>query len=111
MINQYEKNNFKPRDENPGSYSLYRVAPIEIVGRKFDAISFASLLIQKRYVGFYFFPIYVNSQLAKLLDDGLMKCLKGKTCFHIKDNDEKMLNEISDALETGYQFYSKQGWA
>jgi hypothetical protein len=111
MLKYYEKNNFKPRNEKPGSYSLYCIAPIIVDGRKFEEICFASLLIQKGYVGFYFFPIYVDPSLVKLLNDWLLKCLKGKTCFHIKKDDEKLMNEIKVALQIGYQFYSKQGWA
>src|ERR1700690_607524 len=84
LIKKYEKNNFEPRNEKPGSYSLYCVAPIEIAGKKIDEICFAALLIQKGYVGFYFFPIYAHPPLAMLLSDGLIKCLKGKTCFYIK---------------------------
>jgi hypothetical protein len=111
LIKKYEKNNFEQRNEKPGSYSLFCIAPIEIAEKKFDEICFAGLLIQKGYVGFYFFPIYAHPPLAKLLNAGLMRCLKGKTCFYIKNNDDKLMNEIAAALQTGFQFYSKQGWA
>ena len=110
LIKKYEKNNFQARNESTGSYGLYCIAPIEIAGRKFNEICFASLLIQKGYVGFYFFPIYIDPAFAKLLNAELMKCLKGKTCFHIKNNDEKLMKEIEVALQSGFQFYKKQGW-
>ncbi len=110
LMKHYEKDNFKPGDENPGSYSIYCIAPIEIAGRKYDEMCFASLLIQKGYVGFYFFPIYPNPLLAKFLGKNLMKCLKGKTCFYIKNNDVQVMNEIEAALQMGYEFYLKQGW-
>jgi hypothetical protein len=32
--------------------------PVEVLGRKKDELWFASALIQKGYVGFYYMPVY-----------------------------------------------------
>ena len=109
-ISAYEKKNYEVKASKPGQYELYYGKEIEVQKRKYPEICFASLLIQKGYVGFYFFPIYVDVSLKNRLGAELLKTLKGKTCFHIKKNDPVLLKQIDDALKTGYEFYVSRGW-
>jgi hypothetical protein len=79
-------------------------------GRKREELWFASALIQKGYVGFYYMPVYMNEAVRSQLKPELLKCLKGKACFHIKKNDPLLFDQIGEALEIGYACYKKKGW-
>ena len=81
-----------------------------IDGRKRKEIFFASLMIQKDYVGFYFMPVYAESEITRVFAPELVKLLKGKSCFHIKKLDEQLLKQIESALEIGFQLYRERGW-
>jgi hypothetical protein len=106
----YAKGHLIVRGDSPGQYSIWSDKTIEVAGRKRDDIGFMGLLIQKGYVGFYFLPVYTDPSLGKKLAPELMKCLKGKSCFHIKKDDPELLKHIKDALKTGYDDFKKKGW-
>ena len=110
LISRYAKGNYSIKADKPGQYELYYGKEIEHMGRKYPEISFAGLLIQKGYVGFYFFPIYADLSLKNKLKPELLKTLKGKTCFHIKKEDPVLLQQIKEALQIGYEYYTSNGW-
>ena len=96
--------------DSGGQYTIISFKDIEVSGRKLDSIYFASTLVQKGFVGFYFFPIYACKEAIPFVEPELKKCLKGKTCFHIKKNDEVIMQQIEKALQKGFQLYKKLGW-
>ena len=110
LLRPYAKGNYILSGDKPGQYEIYYKKEVEIPGKKFSELMFAGLLIQKGYVGFYFFPIYMDEALKKKIAPELLKCLKGKTCFHIKKNDPQLLTQIKQALRSGVDYYSSQGW-
>jgi hypothetical protein len=110
VISEYAGSNYTVKADKPGNYELYYGKEVEFAGRQYPELCFAGLLIQKGYVGFYFFPIYVNPALKSKLKSELLKTLKGKTCFHIKKQDPGLIREIEEALKTGYNYYSSKGW-
>ena|SRR6478752_2390761 len=110
LIIPYAKGRYSVKADKPGHYELYYGNEIDHMGRKYPEISFAGLLIQKGYVGFYFFPIYAELSLKNKLNPELLKTLKGKTCFHIKKDDPVLLQQIKEALEIGYEYYTSKGW-
>src|SRR5947199_160940 len=79
--------------------------PVEILGRRRDELWFASALIQKAYVGFYFMPVYADTTVKDLIKPELLDCLKGKSCFHIKKYDKRIFSQIKDALNMGYSLW------
>ena len=81
-----------------------------VYGGKPTAISLASLILQKSYVGFYFMPIYIEPALKKKLAAPLNKLLQGKTCFHVKKLDADLLEHIEAALNEGIKCYKARGW-
>jgi hypothetical protein len=93
-----------------GQANLVSHKAVEIAGRKRDDLWFASALIQKGYVGFYFIGVNMDSPLRKKIHPDLMKCLKGKACFHVKTNDPAMMKHINEALKLGYDAFVKMGW-
>jgi hypothetical protein len=110
LLSDYVKGKYIAKEDLPGNYSVYYNDLVEISGRKYPDLPFAGLLIQKGYVGFYFFCIYPDPDLKKDLPQGLLKVLKGKTCFHIKKSSPEILADISAALQTGYKYYLRRGW-
>jgi hypothetical protein len=110
MLSKYVKGNYIVRADGPGNYSVYYNKEVTIAKKKFPELAFATILIQMGFVGFYFFPIYTNPGLKDELKEKLLKCLQGKTCFHIKKEDRLLMTEISKALQTGYAYYQSKGW-
>lgn len=92
-----------------GQANLVSHKTVEVAGRVREEIWFASALIQKGYVGFYYMPIYMNDPLKREISPDLLKCLKGKACFHIKKNDPALLKEIDKALKIGYKGFIDRG--
>lgn len=110
MLAPYEKGTMKLLAESKGNVVLVSKKPVEILGRKRDELWFASALIQKGYVGFYYMPVYMDSEIRKLIKPGLLKCLKGRACFHIKKFDKEIFSQINDALKIGYDCWHMRGW-
>jgi hypothetical protein len=106
----YANGSIKAHGGSGGKLLLISHKPLEIQGRKRDELWFTSILIQKGYVGFYFMPIYGYKKLGEQIHPQLMKCLKGKACFHIKKNDEELYAQITEVMKLGYEAYKKSGW-
>ena len=79
-------------------------------GGKPTELAMASIIFQKSYVGFYFMCVYINPALKKKLSPSLIKLLKGKTCFHIKQLDPDLLRDIEAALNEGVKCFKDRGW-
>ena len=71
---------------------------------------FASTVIRKDSVAFYFFPIYGAPKEFQSLAPNTLKTLKGKTCFHFKKEEEVDEKELKAMFKKGIVFYRKQGW-
>lgn len=70
---------------------------------------FASTMIRKDSVAFYFFPCYMNPQFKKIAPS-LHKHLKGKTCFHFKKEADVNEKELSAMLEKGMKAWKDAGY-
>ena len=70
---------------------------------------FAQIAQRKESVTLHFFPIYMDVKMKEVAPS-LMKCLKGKTCFHF--NKEEQINEIELGLllEKGIVAWKKLGY-
>ncbi|OSZ82495.1 hypothetical protein CAP35_04285 [Chitinophagaceae bacterium IBVUCB1] len=106
----YEKGTIKARMDAEGKYDLWNEKPVEAFGRKYPAMFFASAMVKSDYVGFYFMPVYSNEEIKDVFHPDLLKCLKGKSCFHIKTTDKELMKHIKTALKAGYAQYKKNGW-
>jgi hypothetical protein len=91
-------------------FDLWSVKNLVIEGRKRKEVFFASIIIQKAYVGFYFMPVYVDTEIKEFFPPELVKLLKGKSCFRVKKLDEKLLAQIESALKIGFELYQDRGW-
>lgn len=109
LMKKYEPP-FVARNDFDSRYELWSEKEIEIDGRKRKEIYFGGLIIQSTYVGFYFMPVYTDTSLKEIFEPELLSTLKGKSCFHIKKLDKKLLSQIKKSLESGFKLYKKRGW-
>ena len=110
IMRPFAKGHYEIHEDKPGNYGIYYNQEVEMFGKKYPELMLASLLIQKGYVGFYFFPVYVHEEMKKQLAPELLRTLKGKTCFHLKKSDPQLLKQISQALRIGVDYFSSRGW-
>jgi hypothetical protein len=102
--------NFNEIRELPGRIDLVSKRDLVIDGRKRKEIWFCGLIIQSSYVGFYYMPVYARPELKNVFSPKLLKHLKGKSCFHIKELDSELLTDIRSSLQTGIKIYKDLGW-
>lgn len=67
---------------------------------------FASIVHRKESVAFHFFPIYMNPGLLEFAP-ALNKFLKGKTCYHFKEESQVVETELNLLLEEGIKVWRK----
>ena len=89
---------------------LWSETEVEIAGRKRTEVFFAGTIVQKGYVGFYFMPVYSDADKKELFDAELLRLLKGKSCFHVRQLDDELMRAIDGALERGFELYRERGW-
>jgi hypothetical protein len=70
---------------------------------------FAAVAHRKDSVTFHFFPSYMNSSLKEVAPS-LYKCLKGKTCFHFKKEEQVNEKELNALLKKGLAAWKKMGY-
>jgi hypothetical protein len=111
LLLPYVKAPIRLHGGDKGKIILVSEKEIEVEGRRKNEVWFASALIQKGYVGFYFMPIYARpDKIKKIMQPELLQCLKGKCCFHIKKADAVILGQLKEALQAGYDCYKQMGW-
>lgn len=110
LLKQYE-GELSPKFDLDSKYDLWSIKDVEIAGRKRKEVYFAGLIIQSSYVGFYFMPVYADTTLKEVFEPELLSLLKGKSCFHIKELDKELEQQVKNALKKGFRLYKKRGWA
>lgn len=111
LLQQYEKGSICARVDLASRYDLYSEKDVVAFGKKRTEVYFASVIIQGSYVGFYFMPVYSDEEvMKKIIHPDLLKCLKGKSCFHIKSTNTELLQYVRQALADGYLLYKEKGW-
>ena len=111
-LKKYERGSLKARFDAEGKYDLWSEKElVDPRGKTRKEMAFASLVIQSNYLGFYFMPVYGSEKIKGALHPDLLKLLKGKACFHIKQVSPELLRQVGEALKMGYEGYKKLGWA
>lgn len=95
------------RVETAENFELAGTRPAMQGKQRVDGYYFASVVPKARDVRLYFFPIYTDPD-AFSLSEQLRKCLKGKSCFHIKKMDDALQREIADMIATGVSIYRRK---
>lgn len=109
-LQPYATVGFSNRINSESSFDLWSDKNVVIEGRKRNEVFFASIIIQKGHVGFYYMPVYTEPEMKKIFRPDLLKLLKGKSCFHIKKLDDVLMLQIEDALAAGFKLYKEKGW-
>ena len=95
--------------KNKRDLHLISVRSIEYMGRMYPEMYFASVIEQKNFVGFYLMTA-CHPSIKEKLSPSLLKLLKGKSCFHIRQLTPELKRDISDALKVAFEGYRKLGW-
>jgi hypothetical protein len=77
--------------------------------QKVDGIYFGSVIPKAKDCRLYFFPIYTDTADFADISPELRKCLKGKSCFHIKKMDEQLEQDIKAMIDKGIEVYRAKG--
>jgi hypothetical protein len=75
--------------------------------QKVDGYYFGSIVPKPRDIRLYYFPIYTHAKKFEWISDELRKCLKGKSCFHIKKLTDSLENELASMIKKGIELYKK----
>ena len=75
-----------------------------------QGIYFSSIVPKEKDVRFYFYPAYTHPKEFEDLSEALLKCKKGKSCFHIKYLDNALEDEIKAMVAKAIEVYKKEGW-
>ncbi len=72
--------------------------------QKVDGFYFASVVPKPKDIRLYYFPIYTHVDQFSLSPE-LQKCLKGKSCLHIKKLTPELMEEIKQMIQKGVDTY------
>jgi hypothetical protein len=97
------------RNKTPDNFEAAGTVPAMQGKQKVDGFYFASIVAKPKDIRFYFFPIYTHADAYSDISDELRKCLKGKSCFHIKNLSADLKQEIEAAIAKGVALYQKDG--
>ncbi len=109
ILEPYDKKRSLVLHNKPSQTILVSHKRVTIEGKERNELWFVAALVQKGYVGFYYVPVYMREDMKKYFSPELLKCLKGKSCFHIKKNDPAMMAEIKKLIKEGYEGYIERG--
>lgn len=98
------------KQDSEKTFDLWSIKDLVIEGRKRNEVFFASAIIQKSYVGFYFMPVYVEKEITDVFQPELLRLKKGLSCFHIKVLNPELEEQIIDAVKIGFRLYQQRGW-
>lgn len=102
MVGKNTKDNFELIGNIPVPYgSTKKIVP---------GMFFASVLLNKTMVSLHFFPMYMVKDVFEPLVPNMIKLLKGKTCFNIKDVKEINEKELNTLFKKGVEVWKKSGY-
>ena len=99
----------KIRVDNEKTFEAAGTIPAMQGKQKVDGYYFASVMPKPKDVRLYFFPIYTHTDAFSDVSDELRKCLKGKSCFHVKKLSPELESEFNSMIKKGAELYKKEG--
>ena len=99
----------KIRKDNDKAFEAAGTIPAMQGKQKVDGYYFASVMPKPKDVRLYFFPIYTHADAFSDVSDELRRCLKGKSCFHVKKLSHELETEFAAMIEKGVELYKKDG--
>ena len=76
-----------PKMDDASHYDLWSIKDLVIEGRKRKEVYFAGLIIQKGYVGFYFMPVYAETDLKAVFAPGAAQAAEGQVVLPHQEAD------------------------
>ena len=76
--------------------------------QKVNGFYFGSVVPKPRDIRLYYFPIYTHVKKFGWISADLKRCLKGKSCFHIKKLETSLENEIAKMIKVGIELYKSE---
>jgi len=99
----------KIRVDNEKTFEAAGTIPAMQGKQKVDGYYFASVMPKPKDVRLYFFPIYTHTDAFSDVSNELRKCLKGKSCFHVKKLSPELESEFNSMIKKGAELYKKEG--
>lgn len=99
----------KIRVDNGKNFEAAGTIPAMQGKQKVDGYYFASVMPKPKDVRLYFFPIYTHVDAFSDVSEELRKCLKGKSCFHVKKLSPELETEFEGMMKKGAELYKKDG--
>ncbi len=98
--------------DKTGVFELIGNKPVPYGSKKtiVPGMYFSSVVARKDSVNLYFFPLYFHYHHYKEISPSILKCLKGKTCFHFKKPEQINEKELNAMLKKGVQAWKKMGY-
>jgi hypothetical protein len=96
--------------EEPGQLHVRTPQPVTVNGKEKE-MDLLSVIIQKRHIGFYFMPVYINPEMKATLPDDMNTMLKGKSCFHVKKElSPEKADKFVNLIQQGVALYREKAW-
>ena len=93
-------------------FELIGNKPVPYGSRKkiIPGMYFSSVVARKDMISFHFVPIYYHEKDYENVIPGMIKCLKGKTCFNFKKPEQVNEKELAKLIRKGIQAWKKNGY-
>jgi hypothetical protein len=98
--------------ETSDTYEIIGNKPVPYGSKKtmLPGMYFASAVARKEMVSFYLFAIYYKRKEFEEIGPNVMKCLKGKTCFNFKKEEQVVEKELDALLRRGTRIWRELGY-
>lgn len=74
-------------------------------------VHFGAVQVLPDGVAFHLFPLYAHPELLKDASPELFTRMRGQTCFHFADLDERTLAELGELTRRGFECFLADGMA
>ena len=95
------------RKDNENVFEVAGTKEVMQGKQKVDGYYFGSIVPKPKDIRLYYFPVYTHFNEFSWISYTLRKCLKGKSCFHIKNLDNDLITDISNMIAKGVALYKK----
>ncbi len=110
LMQPYKALGFVNRDNTDTHYTLWSEKNVTIDGQPCTESYFAGVKIMDDHVCLHLIPSHVNLDNEMIIHKHLLSLHSDTTCFIIRTLDNTLLDEITEALSSGYNFYLKKEW-
>jgi hypothetical protein len=88
----------------PGNYCLN----VPYVEKYKKELMFGAAQINKNYVSFHLFPVYMYPDLLDGISPALKKRMQGKSCFNFTSIDDDLMAELTTLTQKGAERFRQE---